>query len=498
MATPASGKAAGGNAQTLWIVVAALGLAGIAGFLALRDTPEPAAEAVPVQPQSVAAAPEPATVPAPVPVPTPVPAPVPEPAPEPTPEPAPVPQPAPAPHSAPAPSEPVQQATGGTESPPAEVAIPATQAESAQPAESAAPVTQAAPAEPVQQAEVDTQTVPTDAAPAVDSAAPAAQAAPAAPVPESVAPPPVEIAPSLDLVRVDAEGRALVAGRAEPGARVTLRLDGQDISSVTADRAGNFVAMMRIDPSDRPRVLSLEAVGASGVPQAGDETAMIAPFSAPVPQVAEAPVTTPATAPATAQTTAENDAPEPAAAPAIVLAGNDGLRVVQTADAEAAAPTDTQLDVISYDAEGAVTLAGRGPVASALRVTLDDQVIERGGTDASGQWSLDLSDVAPGTYALRIEHLDAAGQVIGALETPFLREDPARIRDNPMLADPGSSVITVQRGFTLWGIARANFGSGILYVQIFQENRDAIRDPDLIYPGQIFALPDLPRTGAAP
>ena len=481
MATPTSGKAAGGNAQTLWMVVAALGLAGIAGFFALRDTPEPAAEAVPVQPQSVAAAPEP----------TPAPAPVPEPAPEPTPEPAPVPEPAPAPDSAAAPSEPVQQATGGTESPPAEAAIPVTQAESAQPAESAAPVTQAAPAEPVQQAEVDTQTVPTDAAPAADSAAPAAQAAP---VPESVAPPPVEIAPSLDLVRVDAEGRALVAGRAEPGARVTLRLDGQDISSVNADRAGNFVAMMRIDPSDRPRVLSLEAVGASGVPQAGDETAMIAPFSAPVPQVAQAP----ATAPATAQTTAESDAPEPAAAPAIVLAGNDGLRVVQTADAEAAAPTDTQLDVISYDAEGAVTLAGRGPVASALRVTLGDQVIERGGTDASGQWSLDLSDVAPGTYALRVEHLDAAGQVIGALETPFLREDPARIRDNPMLADPGSSVITVQRGFTLWGIAKANFGSGFLYVQIFQENRDAIRDPDLIYPGQIFALPDLPRTGAAP
>jgi nucleoid-associated protein YgaU len=56
----------------------------------------------------------------------------------------------------------------------------------------------------------------------------------------------------------------------------------------------------------------------------------------------------------------------------------------------------------------------------------------------------------------------------------------------------------VQRGFTLWGIAEVNFGNGILYVQIFQENSADIRDPDLIYPGQIFALPDLPRTSSAP
>jgi nucleoid-associated protein YgaU len=88
--------------------------------------------------------------------------------------------------------------------------------------------------------------------------------------------------------------------------------------------------------------------------------------------------------------------------------------------------------------------------------------------------------------------------VAATVQTPFLREDPARIRDNPMLAEPGSSVITVQRGFTLWGIAEANFGNGILYVQIFQKNRADIRDPDLIFPGQIFALPDLPRTGTAP
>ncbi|HSF63961.1 MAG TPA: LysM peptidoglycan-binding domain-containing protein, partial [Paracoccaceae bacterium] len=49
--------------------------------------------------------------------------------------------------------------------------------------------------------------------------------------------------------------------------------------------------------------------------------------------------------------------------------------------------------------------------------------------------------------------------------------------------------VTVQPGFTLWGIAQDRFGSGFLYVQVFEANRDQIRDPDLIYPGQVFTLP---------
>ena len=55
---------------------------------------------------------------------------------------------------------------------------------------------------------------------------------------------------------------------------------------------------------------------------------------------------------------------------------------------------------------------------------------------------------------------------------------------------PAISVVTVQRGDTLWAISRDNYGSGFMYVRVFEANRDAIRDPDLIYPGQIFDLPD--------
>nr|MDJ0980603.1 LysM peptidoglycan-binding domain-containing protein [Kiloniellales bacterium] len=46
-----------------------------------------------------------------------------------------------------------------------------------------------------------------------------------------------------------------------------------------------------------------------------------------------------------------------------------------------------------------------------------------------------------------------------------------------------------QPGNSLWRIARGAYGTGNRYTMIFEANKDQIRNPDLIYPGQIFVLP---------
>jgi nucleoid-associated protein YgaU len=48
----------------------------------------------------------------------------------------------------------------------------------------------------------------------------------------------------------------------------------------------------------------------------------------------------------------------------------------------------------------------------------------------------------------------------------------------------------VQPGNSLWRIARRSYGEGLRYTVIYDANKDQIRDPDLIYPGQVFVLPD--------
>ena len=111
--------------------------------------------------------------------------------------------------------------------------------------------------------------------------------------------------------------------------------------------------------------------------------------------------------------------------------------------------------------------------------------------DESGAWSVSLPNVDPGTYTLRVDQVATEGDVTSRVETPFLREEPEVIAALPALQDNGVNVITVQTGNTLWGIARDRYVEGQLYVQVFEANRDQIRDPDLIYPGQIFTIPEL-------
>jgi hypothetical protein len=54
---------------------------------------------------------------------------------------------------------------------------------------------------------------------------------------------------------------------------------------------------------------------------------------------------------------------------------------------------------------------------------------------------------------------------------------------------PPPAYIIIRRGDNLWRISRRNYGRGIRYGTIFAANRDQIRSPHRIYPGQIFVLP---------
>ncbi|MEO1749535.1 MAG: LysM peptidoglycan-binding domain-containing protein, partial [Pseudomonadota bacterium] len=94
-----------------------------------------------------------------------------------------------------------------------------------------------------------------------------------------------------------------------------------------------------------------------------------------------------------------------------------------------------------------------------------------------------------GVYTLRIDQVASDGTVTSRVETPFKREDEAVLASAARDGLPIQEV-TVQPGNTLWGISRERYGEGMLFVRIFEANRDRIRDPDLIYPGQVFNFPE--------
>ena len=445
----------------------------------------------------------------------------------------------------------------------------------------------------------DSASVPEAPAPAAATEAAAAPDTAPEKAPEAVA---STAAPTFDTVRVDPEGGALVAGRAEPGARVVVRVDGQVVGEGEADRSGNFVTLFSLPPGDTTRVMTLEAApasatedaapvlaeqsviiqpGARTAPSGGEDVAALAPEpsvpsraapppppagagetaaapapadtapetaspdagpadtaatatapAAPAPETDVAPAETaaaaapeaapqtavdtvdaapaadnpdtatdpgaPQTATAEAPAAPEADAPAgeqvaltETAAPRLLLAGPSGIRVIQ----DSLPATQLTIDAISYDEAGEVALSGRGLGETTLRIYLDNAPVRTAVIRDNGQWRAPLPSVDSGIYTLRIDAVAPDGSVTTRVETPFKRESPEVLAAAEAKTEAAAAAgvvltaVTIQPGNTLWGIADRRYGDGFQYVKIFEANREFIKDPNLIYPGQIFTLP---------
>lgn len=239
--------------------------------------------------------------------------------------------------------------------------------------------------------------------------------------------------------------------------------------------------------SSEPAVAPASESTASTTQQttATEQTAGVAP------SVATEPVAT--IEPAAAATSAP-DAPTAETAPPVLLADASGVKVIQAGgEADAEVALAVALDTITYDADGNVVLAGRGKGGGSVQIYLDNSSIASASVSANGTWQTTLTDVASGVYTLRVDEIGQDGQVVSRIETPFKREEAEKVAEvlKEETANPDFQVAmrTVQPGNTLWAIARERYGEGIMYVMVFEANRDRIRNPDLIYPGQVFVLP---------
>ena len=146
------------------------------------------------------------------------------------------------------------------------------------------------------------------------------------------------------------------------------------------------------------------------------------------------------------------------------------------------------LDVVDYDDTGAIRFSGAAAPGSVTRLYIDDRAVGEATADAAGRWAMQPAEaVAPGEHRLRLDQIGAGGLPVARIELPFTR---AKLSAE----DVAQGRVVVQPRQSLWRIARAAYGQGVRYTDIYEANRDQIRDPNLIFPGQVFAIP----AGATP
>jgi hypothetical protein len=163
--------------------------------------------------------------------------------------------------------------------------------------------------------------------------------------------------------------------------------------------------------------------------------------------------------------------------------------VLQEPEPEGARPGKLGLGVVDYDEHGDLRFAGSAEPGTTVQLYVDDALLGHALASADGRWVLtpEQNAIAAGRHRVRVDELAADGRVVARVELPFERVALARM-DLPF------GRVVVQPGQSLWRIARQAYGSGIRYTVIYQANRSQIRDPNLIYPGQVFGLPELPQT----
>jgi nucleoid-associated protein YgaU len=276
--------------------------------------------------------------------------------------------------------------------------------------------------------------------------------------------PPVVAMPSFDVARIGPDGSAVIAGRAQPGAKIVLLDGGKEIAQGQADANGEWVVLAQDPPL--------------GVGQ--HELRVIQHIEGRAPVTSDQVVV--AIVPDQKQPATSSAAKEETL---VMIAPSSGAPTLVQPPSAAGVPKsgDLVMSTLDYDEGGHVTITGKATPGAAVRAYINDKIVAEGQAGPDGNWRLAPADPAPvGKHKLRLDRLTKDGKPVARLELPFERVPVA-----PAAGD--SRRLVVVRGDNLWNIARAHYGHGLHHTVIYGANKEQIRDPDLIYPGQVLSLP---------
>jgi nucleoid-associated protein YgaU len=280
------------------------------------------------------------------------------------------------------------------------------------------------------------------------------------------------------------DGAVQLAGKGVAGSGVRIYLDQALVSQAVVAADGSWGVTLG-DTAPGIYTLRIDQIDAAGKVTGRFET----PFKRETLEALAA-ASGAATAPAAPVVTAE------VAAPAAEAAAPVAEAVAPVVAAETAVPTP--------DATVPATTAEAAPPAAPVEATTPAAAVAPAGAAEAVPAAEPVAPVVASETAPKVgETALAAGQAPASEAAPTVSGGaepvaPAVVAALPTpAAEPVAPAktavsITVQPGFTLWGIAKSQMGEGVMYVQVFEANKARIKNPDLIYPGQVFTIPGSP------
>lgn len=92
------------------------------------------------------------------------------------------------------------------------------------------------------------------------------------------------------------------------------------------------------------------------------------------------------------------------------------------------------------------------------------------------------------TVSIKLKQYRPYGTKIVKVENNKANVKPVR-EQTKSPAPKQEKTYPVEKGDTLWGIAKKFYGNGSKYTKIYEANKDKIKNPNLIYVGQVLTIP---------
>ncbi|MEE2698551.1 MAG: LysM peptidoglycan-binding domain-containing protein [Pseudomonadota bacterium] len=274
--------------------------------------------------------------------------------------------------------------------------------------------------------------------------------------------PKIKKLPAFDVVRVGPDGNSVIAGRAEPGSTVVIKDNGKTIGKIIADNRGEWVFLPKSPLPPGKRKLSLEMIPTTGNNVLSKEDVLLI-------------------VPEKGKDIAGKDSTNSSSLALKIPTEEGPATLLQSPSIPLS--KGLSIDAIDYGDKGNIIINGKADHNTKINIYLNDDFIGQAKSNKQGFWNLNPDkSIKPGLYTLRADQIDNKGKVISRISIPFSRAKPT---EDKM---PKQFVI-VQPGNSLWRLAYKAYGRGMRYKTIFQANKEQIKDPDLIYPGQVFTMP---------
>ena len=295
----------------------------------------------------------------------------------------------------------------------------------------------------------------------------------------------------IEVVRIGPDGSAVFAGRGSAAADIHIFEQDNILAQTKVSPSGEWVAIADSPLSPGNHLIIVEMRTVDGQVIRADRAVVVelAASGADKPLVALVPMTEQAEAELI-------QAPdELVAEPEQVIAGEGTEAQAEDLSPEVAAllvePARLQLLTLSWADDRILQINGSSAGGQSVRGALNNRPFVARLDAETGNWTaqIDTTGLNASAAQLLSQLLDETGEVVAARQIDF---DFAQLD----IGRDGSEMVVIEKGDMLWRIAYRTYGDGIRYLDIVKRNQGRISDPDLIYPAQIFALPDAATAGA--